>query len=209
MRVLPLIFLLGVNLALWTAVGGVRLVSDRWRAYVARDHGARNGLVPKDVAVLIPAHNEAPVIANTIRSALRLVAITQIHVVADGCTDTTAKIARATGAHVLELEPGRGKAGGIEAALEFFDIPSRFEVLLILDADTALDEHYLERGLPLLDEPEVVALAGYAKSGWHPQGLRLVGRVLLSYRARLYAVMQWLKYGQTWRWTNVTSIVPG
>jgi cellulose synthase/poly-beta-1,6-N-acetylglucosamine synthase-like glycosyltransferase len=130
-------------------------------------------------------------------------------VVADGCDDATAAIARETGADVLELQPGRGKAGGIEAGMGHFQIPGRFPVVLILDADTELDERYLERGLPLLDKPGVVALAGYARAGWRPQELSPVGRFIAAYRTRLYAVMQWLKYGQTWRWTNVTAIVPG
>lgn len=212
------IIVLGVNFVLWTLVGGLRLTTEhltiqpvhekpgRWGPSSARWPGE---LSPSGVAVLIPAHNEEPVIAATIRSALRLVPPENVHVVADGCDDATAEIARANGVKVLELNPNRGKAGGIEAAVEQFDIPDRFAVLLLVDADTELDEHYLERGLPLLETPDVVAVAGYAIAGWRPQELSSVGRFLVAYRTRLYAVMQWLKYGQTWRWTNVTSIVPG
>jgi cellulose synthase/poly-beta-1,6-N-acetylglucosamine synthase-like glycosyltransferase len=201
------VVLLGVNLVLWTLIGGLRFTSERMAGPPDTDAPFR--LRPSDVAVLVPAHNEEPVIAATIRSALRLVPPDNVHVVADGCDDATAEIARANGADVLELEPGRGKAGGIEAGIEHFEILGRFPVVLILDADTELDEHYLERGLPLLDMPGVVALAGYARAGWRPQELSPVGRFLASYRTRLYAVMQWLKYGQTWRWTNVAAIVPG
>ncbi|NDL59654.1 glycosyltransferase [Phytoactinopolyspora mesophila] len=219
----PFLFLVvGVNLALWSVVGLVRYGTERWITWPVRgDHegGAEAGtdpaekdegrLKPADVAVLIPAHNEEPVIAASIESALRLVPAGNIHVVADGCADATAEIARAAGVQVLELNPGRGKAGGIEAVVERFDLPGRFEVLLIVDADTVLDQNYLKRGLVMLDEPGVVALAGYAKASWRPQELSAMGRFLVSHRTRVYAVMQWLKYGQTWRWTNVTSIVPG
>jgi poly-beta-1,6-N-acetyl-D-glucosamine synthase len=214
MEAMVLIIILGVNLTLWTLVGGLRFTSERvgetprlrWPGATV---ASSPNLSPSDVAVLIPAHNEEPVIAATIQSALRLVAAANVHVVADGCDDATAEIARSTGVNVLELDPARGKAGGIEASVEHFDIPRRFAALLIVDADTQLDEHYLLRGLPLLDQPGVVAVAGYAKAGWRPAELSLVGRLLISYRTRLYAVMQWLKYGQTWRWTNVTWIVPG
>jgi poly-beta-1,6-N-acetyl-D-glucosamine synthase len=178
-------------------------------ALTARSPSARHVQGTPRLAVVIPAHNEEPVIDATIRSVLRLVPPSQIHVIADGCSDLTAEIARSAGVNVLELNPGRGKAGGIEAAVEHFDIPAHFAAVLILDADTTLDEHYLERGLPLLGLAGVVALAGYAKAGWRPAELSPGGRFLISYRARLYAVMQWLKYGQTWRWTNVTAIVPG
>lgn len=241
-------FVLGINVILWTLIGGLRFVSERLpparlppaqppgRRALARAASAQGTsaheisasgasppgsrtlsssappageLTPADVAVLIPAHNEEPVIAAAIASAMRLVPVSNIHVVADGCSDATAEIARAAGAQVLELQPARGKAGGIETALEHFDIPSRFAVLLIVDADTELDENYLNRGLPVLERHGAVALAGYAKAGWRPQELSLTGRFLVAYRSRLYTVMQWIKYGQTWRWTNVTPIVPG
>lgn len=204
-----LALVLGVNLMLWTLVGGFRFAGERLTGRVKPATSTGPRLVAADVAVLIPAHNEEAVIAATIKSVLRLVRARNVHVVADGCDDETTLIAQSSGVNVLQLRPGRGKAGGIEAAIEHFDIPGRFAVLLIVDADTELDQHYLERGLPLFDQPDVVAVAGYARSAWHPQELAPVGRFLVSYRTRLYAVMQWLKYGQTWRWTNVTAIVPG
>src|SRR5690606_27340087 len=120
---------------------------------------------------------------------LRLVAPGNVHVVADGCTDATATVARARGVNVLELTPGRGKAGGIEAAVEHFDIADRYTVLLIADADTRLDEHYLQRGLPILDQPGVVALAGYARAGWRPQELTLMGMLLVATRHHVHAIM--------------------
>jgi poly-beta-1,6-N-acetyl-D-glucosamine synthase len=206
---LLLFLVLGVNLTLWSLVGGLRYVSERLAHRPSSAVASPTRLDPADVAVLIPAHNEEPVIAATIRSAVRLVPEANVHVIADGCDDATAEIARAAAVNVLELDPGRGKAGGIEAALKQFDIPLRFTALLIVDADTELDERYLARGLPLLDQPGVVAVAGYAKTGWRPRELTMVGRFLVAYRSRLYVVMQWLKYGQTWRWTNVTAIVPG
>jgi cellulose synthase/poly-beta-1,6-N-acetylglucosamine synthase-like glycosyltransferase len=209
MEVAFMVLILGVNLTVWTLVGGVRLTAERLRGEPDRTPGPAGQLSPAEVAVVIPAHNEEPVIAATIDSVLRLVPARNIHVVADGCEDATAEIARARGVNVLDLTPGRGKAGGIETAIRHFALAERFPVLLIVDADTRLDEHYLERGLPMLAQPGFVALAGYARAGWRPQELSLVGRYLVSYRTRLYAVMQWLKYGQTWRWTNVTAIVPG
>lgn len=212
MQWMILLFLLGFSFTLWTAVGVARLTSeqrDRKGVRFADTPESSPGLSAADVAVLIPAHNEEVGIRETIASVARHVPTANVHVIADGCRDRTAEIARTCGVDVLTLEPGLGKAGGIEAALRHFELERRFAVLLILDADTELDEHYVERGLRMLDDPEMVALAGYARASWRPREISLVGRFLVAYRARLYTVMQWMKYGQTWRYANVTAIVPG
>src|SRR5919197_2476507 len=139
--------LLGLNFTLWTAIGGLRLLSERLGRPTTPP--ASSGLCSDDVAVLIPAHNEELVIAATLESVLRLTAASNVHVIADGCSDDTEKIARSFGVHVLDLQPAHGKAGGIAAAVEYFQLPTRFATMLIVDADTELDEHYLERALPL------------------------------------------------------------
>jgi cellulose synthase/poly-beta-1,6-N-acetylglucosamine synthase-like glycosyltransferase len=175
---LPLL-LLGLNFTLWTTIGGLRLLSERLGHTRTP---AAGGLCPDDVAVLIPAHNEELVIAATLESVLRLTAANNVHVIADGCIDDTEKIARSFGVHVLDLQPAHGKAGGIAAAVDYFELPTRFEALLIVDADTELDEHYLERALPMFSGTNVVAVAGYARTTWQPKQLRLVGRLLVSYR---------------------------
>jgi cellulose synthase/poly-beta-1,6-N-acetylglucosamine synthase-like glycosyltransferase len=203
--------LVGVSMSIWTLIGGLRaldgLVFSHRRARAGMC--AERELTPEGIAVLIPAHNEEVAIGLTIASAQRLIPLQNIHVIADGCTDGTAAIARSHGVHVLELDPGRGKAGGLEAALQHFALAEEFPAVLILDADTELCEDYLSRGLESLSEPGMVALAGYARSIWDPSRLSLLGRLLVSYRARLNVILQWLKYGQTWRYTNVTPIVPG
>ena len=206
MATVPLLFVVGVNLAFWSVVAVLRRLAELRRP---ERPVPPHRLTPRDVAVIIPARNEEMIISATIRSVLRLVKPGNIHVVADGCDDDTGLIALSWGLNVLEPMPARGKAAGIEAVVRDFDLPGRFRVLLIVDADTELDEHYLERALPLFDDPEVVAVAGYAKASWRPQELTLMGRLLVAYRTRLYAVMQWIKYAQTWRRTNVTAIVPG
>ena len=207
---IPLL-LLGVSFTLWVSIAVARMAAETptLRGGATGASQSQPRLVPADVAVVIPAHNEELGIAATVGAVLRLVPAGNVHVVADGCEDSTAALARQQGVHVLELYPGRGKAGGIEAALSHFDLSRHFAVLLIVDADTEVDEHYVERGLRLLEEDGMVALAGYARTTWRPDELSFVGRLLVAYRTRLYAVMQWMKYGQTWRHTNVTSIVPG
>ncbi|MGH3971782.1 MAG: glycosyltransferase family 2 protein [Pseudonocardiaceae bacterium] len=206
------LLLLGFSFTLWMTIASIRFAQQRHTARKEAGQGNTDGstrLSPADVAVLVPARNEELTIGATLQSAMRLVPVSNIHVIADGCSDDTAAIARLRGANVLTLSPAQGKAAGIETAVQHFGICRRFAVLLILDADTQLDEHYIERGLALLDDPEIGAVAGYAHTTWRPDQLNISGRFLVAYRTRLYAVMQWIKYGQTWRHTNVTPIVPG
>ena len=122
------------------------------------------GLTPADVAVLVAAHNEELVIADTIRAASQLVDAGNIHIISDGSKDSTATVARSAGANVLQLSPNRGKAGALAAGIEHFDLCRRFEVVLLLDADTHLAPDYLATGLPLFDDPGVVAVAGRART---------------------------------------------
>ncbi len=101
-------------------------------------------------AIVVPAHDEAAVISDTLRSFDTLDyprAAYDVHVVADNCTDTTAEIVREHGWHVHERhdlgDPGKGPAlnwlfDRIDADLEL-----DFEVVVVVDADTVLDSGFL------------------------------------------------------------------
>ncbi|WP_017595221.1 glycosyltransferase [Nocardiopsis potens] len=162
------------------------------------------------MAVIIPAHNEEPVIDGAIASALRLFNRWDIYVVSDSSHDATADIAAETGVNVLELLSNRGKAGAIEAVITEFDLTENYDAVLILDADTELDERYVEGARRQLSEQGVAAVAGFVVAEWKPQERTLVGRLISAYRDRLYWMLQYLmRFGQTWRFTSVTFIVPG
>jgi poly-beta-1,6-N-acetyl-D-glucosamine synthase len=114
------------------------------------------------------------------------------------------------GVNVLELEPNRGKAGALAEGIRQFGLCRRFQVVLLLDADTRPSPDYLVTGLPLFADPGVAAVAGRARSLVRPHPPSWMGRFLVAYRERLYVVVQtMLKYGQAARGANVVSIVPG
>jgi cellulose synthase/poly-beta-1,6-N-acetylglucosamine synthase-like glycosyltransferase len=91
----------------------------------------------RSVAVLIPAHNESRLIAETIRSvAPQLGSGDRLIVVADNCSDHTAAIAAAEGAEVVvRTDPvRRGKGYALDRGVRHLE-SSPPDVILILDAD--------------------------------------------------------------------------
>lgn len=206
------LFVVGVSTLFWATIGAIRWTSERFRrrSHHVDEAAAQSAPAPQDVAVLIAAHNEAMVIRETIASAARLVPLENIHIISDQSTDETAQIARDAGVNVLELSPNRGKAGALAEGIRHFDLCRGFQVILLLDADTRPAPDYLTTGLPMFADPEVMAVAGRARSLVQPPSPRAVGRFLVAYRDRLYMIFQLLlKYGQAAKHANVVSIVPG
>jgi biofilm PGA synthesis N-glycosyltransferase PgaC len=163
-----------------------------------------------DLAVLMAAHNEEVVIDDSLAAITALVPPENVHVVSDASTDSTVALARRRGVNVTETAMNVGKAGALEEGIRAFGLLERFSVVLLLDADTRLDPGYFQAALPLFDDPDVVAVAGCAHSSWHTPGLSFLGRLVTAHRSRIYSLTQrLLKYGQTWRRTNATHIVPG
>ena len=97
--------------------------------------------------IVIPAHDEAGVIGATIRSCQTLdydPSLFSIRVIADNCTDSTAREAREAGALVVERhDPTRRSKGH---ALEYFftQVPegrpdAGYDAAVLIDADTNVD----------------------------------------------------------------------
>lgn len=104
------------------------------------------------VAVVLPAYNEAPIIARVIEAAKRAVPDAEIWVVDDGSTDGTQAIARDAGARVLSLDGNRGKGVAVRHAIERIDA----EVLVFLDADGQDDPSEIPALLDALASADLV-----------------------------------------------------
>lgn len=85
-----------------------------------------------DIAVLIPAHDEAGRIAQTVHAALSIPGVTRCIVVDDGSRDATAEAAEAAGAKVVRLVFNVGKGAALEAGAERV---ANADVVVLLDAD--------------------------------------------------------------------------
>ena len=99
-----------------------------------------------NLAVLMPAHNEALVITETVQSILsQLTYADQLLVVADNCSDDTAVIARNLGASVVERSnlQQRGKGYALDFGLQQLK-NNPPQVLLIIDADCIMEKNAVQ-----------------------------------------------------------------
>lgn len=90
--------------------------------------------------IIIPAHNEASGIAETVRNVLSQTRPTDVVlVVADNCSDTTAQIARDAGASVSERNDTERRGKGYALEHGFQTLPAELPVIVIVDADCELE----------------------------------------------------------------------
>jgi cellulose synthase/poly-beta-1,6-N-acetylglucosamine synthase-like glycosyltransferase len=101
-----------------------------------RDSTLPDGERPR-LAVLMPAHNEASIIAATVCSIIpQLGESDRLLVVADNCADDTASLARMAGAEVIERSDlqQRGKGYALDYGVRHLESDSP-KVVIIVDAD--------------------------------------------------------------------------
>jgi cellulose synthase/poly-beta-1,6-N-acetylglucosamine synthase-like glycosyltransferase len=108
------------------------------------------------LAIVVPAHNEAAVISRCVQSVAGLMPLdglaTVIAVVADNCADDTAKLARAAGARVMVRvdTEHRGKGFALQYAFEQL-LREGYDAVLVVDADTLIDPNALREIVPMLE----------------------------------------------------------
>jgi 1,2-diacylglycerol 3-beta-glucosyltransferase len=99
--------------------------------------------------VIVPAHNEAAVIARTVESLRRMDWPSErfrILVCADNCDDATAQRAREAGAEVIERcnPEQRGKGYALEFAFRASRAAQFADAVVVIDADTEVSANLLE-----------------------------------------------------------------
>jgi cellulose synthase/poly-beta-1,6-N-acetylglucosamine synthase-like glycosyltransferase len=114
---------------------------------------AQESLGEPRVTVLIPAHNEEGCIVDALYSVWTQSRLPdQVIVVTDNCSDRTAEVARRWGAEVYETTGNtHKKAGALNQALGDIlpDLRDK-DAVLVMDADSFLDEKFVEHALSKL-----------------------------------------------------------
>lgn len=120
-----------------------------------------------NVSILVPAHNEAANIEGLLASLLaqetRDARITEIVVVASGCTDGTADLARRSargrpGMHVVVQERRAGKVAAINEYLHVRD--KRAEIIVVSSADLRVAPDVVEQIVKCFRENPKVGMVG-------------------------------------------------
>lgn len=100
-------------------------------------------------ALLIAAHNEEVVIGSLIESMLQInypKELYDVFVIADNCTDNTAKIAKEYGVNVCERssKDKRGKGYALEWMFDkLFKMEKKYDAVAIFDADNLVHKNFL------------------------------------------------------------------
>ncbi len=129
---------------------------------------------PVTVTVLIPAHNEEESLPSTIASLrAQSPAPARIIVVADNCTDDTEAVASAAGVEVLaSVGNTKKKAGALNQALRIL-LPELGDndVVMVMDADTMLDEGFLDSAIKRFTADRALMAVGGLFYGEEGHGL--------------------------------------
>jgi poly-beta-1,6 N-acetyl-D-glucosamine synthase len=160
-----------VLLILFMVVLVVRYLSLLWLGYLhhlkdGRAHDEDDGSFTPPVSIIVPAYNEGPNIASSIRSLLgQEYPRFEVLVVDDGSTDDTfARASEFTGRNggisVRVVSKGNsGKAGALNAGLRL----ARYPFVLCMDGDSRLSRDTLRRAIRHFRDPDVAAVAGNVK----------------------------------------------
>ena len=101
-------------------------------------------------AIVVPAHNEEKIISKTVYSLSGLIYPKrnyEVFVIADNCTDNTAKVASSLGATVLERTNTEKTGKGYALRWAFDQILQKqdaFDAVIVVDADSLISGNYLE-----------------------------------------------------------------
>lgn len=149
------------------------------------------------LVVLVPAHDEAALIARCVAS-LRAqdypADLLRVVVVADNCTDATAALAEAAGAEVLvRRDPDRrGKGRALRWAMDRLLAADAPDAIVVVDADSVASPAFLatlvahvEAGAQVVQGESLLAEDGTPRTALRAAAFLLINRVRPSGRAAL------------------------
>lgn len=143
---------------------------------------AMPGETKRELAVIIPAKNEAGRIGRVIKAVLEAKLPTEVIVVSDGSTDSTAEVARTfLGVKVIELAINQGKASAMNAGVKATS--ARLVLFIDADLDGLRGTHLDQLALPLLTGECEMSVAIFRGGGKWSDAAMQVSPALSGQRA--------------------------
>jgi biofilm PGA synthesis N-glycosyltransferase PgaC len=213
-----LLQIFGISFIFWLFIGCLRFIFEtlqletllRSRDKTRNAASQKSHIEPSDVAVLIAAHNEELTIESTIESVKHITSTEHIYVVSDGSSDRTVEAVKNLGCTVEDLQPNRGKANALVHMLGAHDLYNRYKAVMIMDADLTISPNYFDVMLKEFDDPKVAAAVSRAVPHWPNHRVPRWNMLVTAYRVQVWRLLQFcIRYGQTWKYMNVTPIIPG
>jgi cellulose synthase/poly-beta-1,6-N-acetylglucosamine synthase-like glycosyltransferase len=170
-------------LTVFVIAGAVPLLAGCYQFVLAGLHRFRyheQGTLEREpnVAVVVPAWNEAAVIGRTLDTLVGLdypPERLRVYVVDDASTDETPNVVRAKAEeypgrvfHLRRAKGGEGKAHTLNHGLRQIRAEGWYEAVLIIDADVIFTKRSLRRMVRHFADPGVGAVTGYIKEGSRP-----------------------------------------
>jgi cellulose synthase/poly-beta-1,6-N-acetylglucosamine synthase-like glycosyltransferase len=166
-------------------------------AVTKTEHGVSEAGERRRLVVLVPAHNESSLIADTIRSIIpQLRERDRLVVIADNCADDTAAVVRAEGGEVIVRSDlvRRGKGYALDFGIRHLELDPP-NIVVIIDADCRAAPGAIDRlarlctlterptqALYLMHAPQdaglkmrIAAFAWIVKNQARPEGLHRLG----------------------------------
>ena len=206
--ILGILTLTGINFALWLIIGLIRYIYELIIPPIKQREPGKNEIEIKDVAAVVPAHNEEETIQRALQALLKILPPNQIYVANDFSSDKTLELAYKMGVRALDIKPNRGKARSLVYIMNEYNLLNEYKAIIINDADCEIDKNYLKYALPYFNDKEIAAIAPHGVTRW--KNYRFFEEFFIAYRIRLWRIIQvCTRFGQTWKFTNVSFIIPG
>jgi len=139
----------------------------------------------RKICVLIPAYNESLILKKTLGYLLKLLKPQDIYVVIDGSTDQTKNTAQKFTHNILNLKSNQGKAKAINLGIKHFNLLSKYQYLMPMDADTKVNPEFFNEAFKTFrgdKAKKICALTGRVIGSNHSY--------LTSYRLWEYEISQ-------------------
>jgi glycosyltransferase involved in cell wall biosynthesis len=133
----------------------------------------------KGVFVVIPAHNEGPVLGEVLDGIASECSDAEVVVVDDGSTDDTFHVARERPVHVIQHAVNLGQGAALRTGFDYA-LARGAEILITFDADGQMSPNDISRLVEPIVQGRSDVVLGTRFASTKPEGMRTSRKILLK-----------------------------